>query len=407
MSDNKKTRPKILIAVTNIEIGGGAEKVATTVGNEFLKRGIETTLLTFYTTSREHQFDGKRISMHEAAPASVLGKLPRALGRVLAVKRVCTDEKIDLVVSFLEESNYYVLLSKLLLFNKTPMIVSVRNDLRNYNRLYKLLIRLLYPLARQVVAVTKGVEQDLRENYGLKNVVTIYNPVDLETIRNKVVEPLSADYNWLKNRSPLCISIGRLTKQKGQWHMVRAFAEVKKSIPEATLVILGDGPYRSRLQKLILDCGLHDSIFLLGKHKNVYPFLAAADLFLFSSVWEGMPNTMLEALSVGLPIVAADCGGGPKEILAPEYAVSKPPMYPYFGKNGALTAPLGAEPVFQATNVVSLTDAERVFAEAVIEKLARVPEQKSIEERLKQGALATEAFTLSKIISRWEELITN
>ncbi len=404
MNDNKSIHPKVLIAVTNIEIGGGAEKVATTVGNEFLKRGIKTTLLTFYTTTREHQFNGKRVSMHEATPASVFGKLPRALGRIFAVKRVCNEEKIDLIISFLEESNYYVLLSKLLLFNKTPMIVSVRNDLQNYSWLYKLLIRLLYPLAHKIVAVTKGVERDLRENYGLKNVTTIYNPVDLGTVKNKALEPLPADYQWLKDRRPLGISIGRLTKQKGQWHMIRAFAEVKKSIPEATLVILGDGPYRSRLHKLILDCGLHDSVFLLGKHKNVYPFLAAADLFLFSSVWEGMPNTMLEALSVGLPVVAADCGGGPREILAPEYAESRPSSYPYSGRSGILTAPLYGEPIFQAPSAVPLSDAERAFAGAVMEKLTRISQQKSIEEQLKLGALAIEPFALAKIISEWEAL---
>ena len=405
MNDSNHANKRVLIAVTNIEIGGGAEKVATTVGNEFLKRGIKTTLLTFYTTTREHTFNGKRISMHEATPASILGKLPRALGRIWKVKQVCKEEKIDLMISFLEESNYYVLLSKLFLFNKTPMIVSVRNDLRNYNWLYKLLIRLLYPLAYKVVAVTKGVEKDLRENYSLKNTTTIYNPVDLEMVKRKALEPLPYDYNWLRNRRPLCISIGRLTKQKGQWHMVRAFVEVKKRIPEATLVILGGGPYRGKLQKLILDSGLQDSVFLLGKHKNVYPFLTTADLFLFSSVWEGMPNTMLEALSVGLPVVAADCGG-PREILAPQYAENGTPAYPYHGQNGMLTMPLDSEPIFLSPTTKPLSAAEKMFADAVIEKLTGLP-SKSVEERLRSGDLATAPFKLAKIIAKWEELTKN
>lgn len=404
MNDSKTRSPRVLIAVTNIEIGGGAEKVATTVGNEFLKRSIETTLLTFYTVEREHTFNGKRLSMHEATPASVFGKLPRALARIWKVKKVCREENIDLVISFLEESNYYVLLSKLLLFNKTPMIVSVRNDLRNYNWLYKLLIRLLYPLAHKVVAVTKGVEKDLRENYGLKRTTTIYNPIDLEMVKSKALEALPTEYNWLRERRPFCISIGRLTKQKGQWHMIRAFTAVRKSIPEATLAILGDGPYRSRLQKLIVDSGLHDSVFLLGKHKNIYPFLTAADLFLFSSVWEGMPNTMLEALSVGLPVISADCGGGPREILAPEYKEYETPSYPYYGPFGTLTQSLSAEPIFETTNAVPLSDPEMEFAKAIIKKLQHLGARESAEVRQNRGDLATKPFTLEKIISQWEEL---
>jgi len=394
---------KVLICITNIEIGGGAEKVAVTLGNEFLKRGIDTTLLTFYTIDNEHTFNGKRVSMHEATPASVLGKLPRAFIRIWKVKQVCKQEGIDIVFSFLEESNYYVLLSKILLLNRTPMIVSVRNDLRNYNWLYRLLIRFLYPWAEKVVAVTKGVQQQLREEFSLKNTTTIYNSIDMGLVKQKSSEPLPAEYSWLKERHPLCISIGRLTQQKGQWHMIRAFVKVKKQVPAASLIILGEGPYREKLQKLIRDCGLEDSVFLLGKQNNVYHFLAQADVFVFSSIWEGMPNTLLEALSVGLPIVAADCGGGPREILTGKVD-SDNDLYPVRGPFGILSNPLEGEEIWSPVIRFTLTKNEIHLAEEIIYILRRLTKVLPLEERLCRAESSVSDYSLEKNTNKWQIL---
>lgn len=385
---------KVLICITNIEIGGGAEKVAVTLGNEFLKRGIDTTLLTFYTIDNEHAFNGKRISRDEKTPKSVLGKLPRALLRIWKVRQVCKQEKIDVVISFLEESNYYVLLSKLLLFNRIPMIVSVRNDLNNYGRLYRFLIKLLYPVAEKVVAVTKGVEKQLIEESGLQNTTAIYNPIDLEAVREKLAEPLPKEYEWLKQKKPLFITVGRLTKQKGQWHMIKAFSKVVEKNPAATLTIIGEGPLQDQLTFLIKKLGLEQNVFLLGKQKNVFPFLKLSDAFVFTSLWEGMPNVLLEAAAASCRIIAADSSSGVREILGSEIVHEFEVQYPYVATHGFITSPLptNEEPNFD----INITNQESMLANFLLDY-----------QKVRRADLGRDRhFSTENIIKQWKDLVS-
>ena len=368
---NESPKPKILIAISNIAIGGGAEKVAVELAKQLQADNHEVVLLTFYSDNNEHTFTGTRVSRQETTPASIWGKVPRAFLRVRFIKRVCREHNVDSVISFLEESNYYCLLSKVLLRNRVPMVVSVRLDPRFYNRLYKFFIRHLYPYATKVVAVTKYVEKVLQEEFALHNTTTIYNPIDRPYIANQLQQPLPTAWSELAQAESLVVSIGRMTKQKGQWHLVRAFTHVVQHHPSARLVLLGDGEYRAQLAALIQACGMEQSVQLVGKQANVYLFLASAKLFVFASLWEGMPNTVLEALASGLPIVAADCDSGPREIIAPEISINDTVTYPYQATYGTLVAPFAtaAEPVWETPDVVPLSPREEALAHAIIETL--------------------------------------
>ena len=380
-------KPKILFTISNIQIGGGAEKVCTTVANEFLNQGIDVELLTFYTAEKEHVFNGVRNSMHEATPASLLGKLPRALKRIWIVKKTCKENNIDLIISFLEESNYYVLLSKLLLRNKTKMIVSVRNDPSQYPRIYQWLIKILYPHAEKVVAVTKGVEQTLKDQYGLKNTTTIYNPLDYEKIREDITQPLPEEYRWIEKRSPLFITIGRLAQQKGQWYMISAFAHLVKEKPDAPLVIIGEGPYRERLTQLIKELGLENHVYLIGKQKNVYQFLQIADVFILTSLWEGMPNVLLEALASGSKVVATDASTGAREILAPQIELNKKLDYPFYTESGVLVEPFNKND--------NRSDLEKKLAEVFLNEI----------DTIKVGDMKIgQRFSLPLIFAEWMNL---
>jgi glycosyltransferase involved in cell wall biosynthesis len=140
-------------------------------------------------------------------------------------------------------------------------------------------------------------------------VKVIYNPIDLERFR-ELPEPV------IEHRAnPLIINIARLDRQKGQEHLLKAFARVQAQLPEARLTLVGDGPEKSRLLEISDELGLHHIQFV-GWSNEIPGTLAEADLFCLSSLWEGMPNVLLEALAVGLPIVAFDCQSGPREILA-------------------------------------------------------------------------------------------
>lgn len=405
MEKTAEDKTNILIVTGVLRIGGGAEKVAANLGNYLTDQGYSTHLLTFYETDSKYAYHGTYHSFNESQSGWLL-KPMKVFLRLWRLYWYIKKHDIQTVYAFLPEANFYVIFVKTFLLRKLRVIVSVRNNPHQRNWLFKKLSRWLYPKADLVVSVTRAIEAMLQTDFALKNTTTIYNAIDTEVVAQKQNEPLSAEFTWLHKASPLLITIGRLIQQKGQWHLVRAFTQVVEEHPQATLIILGDGEYRSKLQQLIDDCGLQERIHLLGVQDNVYRFLAAADVFVLSSLWEGMPNTMLEALATGLPIVSTDCVSGPREIIAPELGVSEYITYPYRSNYGVLTAASdNTTPVWVVPSVHKLSPEEEQFAYAINDTLTqgwcRGSAYTAYQKRL------DEAFTHRHNMQQWEALLVN
>ena len=111
---------------------------------------------------------------------------------------------------------------------------------------------------------------------------------------------------------------GRLIADKGHWQLIRAFAEVRRTNHDLRLVILGQGPLEADLRRLCRDLAVQDEVFFPGFQPNPMPWLVKAHLFVLSSLREGLPGSLLEAMALGVPVVATDCRSGPRELLAPE-----------------------------------------------------------------------------------------
>ncbi len=144
---------------------------------------------------------------------------------------------------------------------------------------------------------------------------------------------------------------------------------------------------------------------MLGKHENVYQFLACADVFAFSSLWEGMPNTMLEALSVGLPIVSTDCVSGPREIIAPKAGTIEQLEYPHETEHGILVlAPENVSPIWQPPATQPLTLEEEQLAAALSDVLTRQWFRGSTHTAYRRHI--ADAFDKKTIMAQWETLLT-
>ncbi|MEA5388463.1 glycosyltransferase [Haloarculaceae archaeon H-GB2-1] len=124
----------------------------------------------------------------------------------------------------------------------------------------------------------------------------------------------SPNHPWFDERDPVIVSVGRFSDQKDFETLVRAFGTVRERT-DAKLVLVGDGPNRERLERLTDSLGLADAVDFVGYRDNPYPYMAAGDLFVLSSHYEGLPNVLIEAIGVGTPTVATDCPSGPREIL--------------------------------------------------------------------------------------------
>ncbi|MDP4726127.1 MAG: glycosyltransferase [Desulfobacterales bacterium] len=181
--------------------------------------------------------------------------------------------------------------------------------------LWYLPIRLLYRQADEIVAVSEGVKEDLMRITGLppERITVIANPAVSNRIYTLAAAP--NPHPWFNDTTiPVVLGAGRLTRQKDFPTLVRAFAKVK-AVRACRLIILGDGNDREKLLSLAWELKIDPYIDLPGFVSNPYAYLRRASLFALSSIWEGSPNVLTEALALGTPAVATDCRSGPREIL--------------------------------------------------------------------------------------------
>lgn len=276
------------------------------------------------------------------------------------------------------------------------------------------LVRHTYARADRVVAVSNAVKADLVRSFGVpeERITTIYNTVDVAEAARLAQEPLETDLAcFLAGRS--IVTAGSLKRQKGHWHLLRAFAEVKRRVPGARLALLGEGPLAPYLIGLSRDLGLAthaasapDSapiraadVAFLGFRRNPFAVFAAARLFAFSSLWEGFGNVLVEAMACGTPAVSADCPSGPREILAPEGPHTAALREPEFASAGVLTPRFDGT---QAPHVAALDRAERKYAET----LERLLTDDVLHDRYRAAAVRrARDFTLEAAAPLWRKVL--
>jgi len=176
-------------------------------------------------------------------------------------------------------------------------------------------MRLFYPRIDRIVAVSQGVADDVLNITGLppERLVVIRNPVVTPEIHTQAARP--SGHPWLDaNSVPVILGAGRLTRQKDFSTLLRAFARVRSKRP-SRLMILGEGKDRTALEALARELGISKDVEFPGFVTNLASFMSRAKLFVLSSAWEGSPNTLTEAMALGLPVVSTDCPSGPRELL--------------------------------------------------------------------------------------------
>lgn len=204
-----------------------------------------------------------------------------------------------------------------------PTVVSVHNNLSRqldrkapWRRIARLReIRSTYRHALAVVAVSSGVANDLQQWIapGDTRIKVIPNPVLPRAAGQPMQTP---DHPWLgsSREVPVLLAAGRLSIQKDYPTLIRAFASLRQQ-RDCRLIILGEGDQREEIMALARELGALEDVSMPGFQRGVRAWMAAADLLVLSSAWEGFGNVLVEALSVGTPVVSTDCESGPAEIL--------------------------------------------------------------------------------------------
>jgi glycosyltransferase involved in cell wall biosynthesis len=202
----------------------------------------------------------------------------------------------------------------------------------------------LYPFADQVIVASAGVADDMTAYTGLpRDQIRIVPPpvVPASLFEQELTQP---DHPWFgQPEAPLILSAGELCSRKDFATLIRAFARVRAERP-CRLMILGKGAARERLMALAADLGVADDLALPGYVTNPYACMAHADVFAFTSRWEGLGFVLIEALAVGTPVVSTDCPSGPREILEDGRYGTLVPVGDDVALAGAISSTLDAPP---------------------------------------------------------------
>lgn len=218
------------------------------------------------------------------------------------LRRTIKKIKPDVIQTFMTKYNLIALLSVLGLDQR--VIVSERaNPLTIRNKLYEFGQKILYPKASGIIAQTELSKSVLQSKQLNKRITVIPNPTK---ISNEI-----CNYN-----AKVILNVGRLIKEKGQSDLIDAFKKIKNK-KEWKLLIIGDGPLRSTLEKKIVDESVAN-VEILGFKSDVEKYYKTSSIFSFSSFSEGYPNALIEAMSYGLPVVSYNCSSGPADILVHE-----------------------------------------------------------------------------------------
>jgi glycosyltransferase involved in cell wall biosynthesis len=315
-----RARALSVLFVTTVLGGGGAEKHLLRLANH-LDRGRFRVSLALVKPEGEFEPalspDVRKFYLNPKREGSTTVRALRSAG---PLRRLIARERPDLVFSVIDLVNLLSVYAaraagprpKVVLGVQTPPSIAYGS----WHPVSKLILGLMprvYPSADAVVALSKGVAEDLDALVPrTRGRVTVIPNAGVEgDVREMARESLPA--GELPD-GPLVVACGRLKPLKGFAHLIDALAEVRKTVP-AHLWIVGEGEQRAELERKAERLGLKDCVRLLGFRENPYRYMAAADVFVLSSLFEGFGNVIVEAMACGAPVVATDCPYGPREII--------------------------------------------------------------------------------------------
>lgn len=294
---------KILFYINSIHYGG-AERVMTNLANMFSAEGYEVILVTSFFDKNEYSLNNKikRLSLENKNYKQFF--IRKNISRTYKLRKICKSERPDIVVSFMAEPNFRAILATRFLGIRT--LISVRNDPnKEYSSIiYKLLAKLLYPLASGCVFQTEEAKK------WFPAIVQRRSKIILNHVDEKFYE-----INYVGKRKNI-VSVGRLEAQKNHKLLIEAFAKIADDFPTENLIIYGEGSEKQMLQDLTKNLGIKDRVFFMGLSDNIQEDIKDAKLFILASNYEGLPNVIMEAMTLGIPVISTDCPcGGPRQLI--------------------------------------------------------------------------------------------
>ena len=386
---------KILFIIPGLAVGG-QEKIGMMLTNELLKYHEVITIC--FEPENPLQFDYRTpiIRIENKIYKNHFLKAINLLKRSLALRKIKRNFKPDISISIGETA----IVANAFTFTKEFKIASIHQAIKVLKgKLYKF----SYLKHDKIIPVSNGINKELKQNYGIKNLDFIHNGYDLDEIISLSEKKLDEKLNLFFNGKVIA-HLGRFDISKGHWHLISIFVLIKNKWPDTRLLLIGDYDPENKIFNFCtnflksngLKIGFLQSgydidyneidVLFTGHQINPFQFLKNADVFVFTSIWEGFGNAIVEAMACGLPIISADCPTGPREILLDgnsenEYGILLPPFELDFNKTN--------------NNTTSLHE---YWAEKIIELMK---DKNKMEFYKNQSVKRCMDFTIEKSAKKW------
>ena len=308
-------KKNIVIVVSAMNMGG-AQRVVSILSDYWSQNGYDVTLISTYTGETISHFQiNKNVTLKYLTNSPILAKYNplNLVWKLFHLRKEIKNQNPDVVISFLARVNVAAALSTIGM--KCSLIICERTwppfASLNDNLLWA--YKVLFKGAEKIIVQTEKSKAWMAKNFPDTTVEAIPNPMvyPLPLHKQRSVPPSTI----ISKERKVILASGRMHKIKQFDVLIRAFFMIKDVYLDWDLIILGDGEERDGLNNMLLDLGINDRVYFPGRVGNISDWYERADLFVLSSVVEGFPNVLLEAMAYGLPCISFDCDTGPRDMI--------------------------------------------------------------------------------------------
>ncbi|MGH1880332.1 glycosyltransferase family 4 protein [Enterococcus casseliflavus] len=363
---------KILLVITGMPLGG-AERVMATIANSFSEK-YSVTLVSLKKMESKYELNEKvnyittngRVDKQTGVKRK-FQLIRSGISSIFELKKIIEKENPDIILSFLDNANYIVSILKKLFFKDKEVVISERNDVSQNSKLSIFIKKNLYKEVDTLICQTDFVgNYYINEmNIDKEKISIIPNPLNMKAIYLGEIK---------KENAKKIVAVGRLHKQKNYLLLLESFKIFSDKYPNYILEIYGEGPEREKLTIKIEELDLSNKVILKGTLKNPFLQIYDSSMYIMTSIYEGYPNALMEAMASGLPVICTNLPNGvSKELIAN-------------GFNG-YTVEYNSKELFYAMEKIILDS------------------DKSLNMKLNNRESALNRFNEKKILDIWEKIL--
>jgi len=331
---------KIIFVIKSLHSAGGTERITTLVANELSKKGFDVGIVSIVNKNQPFFEIAENVLVHYIAKRNKISFFDK-LSRINRLKELFKIEQPDIIIQAIAEKSFCVSFAarKYKLITWEHFNLSFKSSITHFVSRF-----IAVKFSKAIVTLTKQDADNYKRLLNAKNVITIPNPCTIVISEKALL------------LSKNVIAIGRFQKQKGFDLLLKAWSKVQSKKDGWKLKIIGSGSREKQLRSIINTFNLNESVELLPATNDIISEYKQASIYVMSSRFEGLPLVLIEAMSMGIPIISFDCDTGPRDIVQ-------------HNSTGILVPPLDVENLaLEIDNMINDESKRKLFSENAIKR---------------------------------------